>query len=144
PGMYVEMRRSVAPEAPAIPIPEDFMSNFRNISRRGFVAHMAGLGAMLATPTRLLGRDMLPTRPIPATGEMIPIVGFGSTKSVLESPTEGTAPIANVIRMLREYGGTLLDTSPRAEEIDLEFGRVLQQAEAEAPLFIAAKIYTNG
>src|SRR5690606_10529502 len=51
---------------------------------------------------------------------------------------------ANVIRMLREYGGTLVDTSPRSEEIDLEFGRVLQQAEAESPLFIAAKIYTNG
>lgn len=117
----------------------------RDLSRRDFVLHMAGLGAALATtPTRLVARDTLPQRAIPVSGETIPIVGFGSTKSVLESPAEGTAPIANVIRILREYGGTVVDTSPRSEEIDREFGRVLQQAEAVSPLFVAAKIYTNG
>jgi diketogulonate reductase-like aldo/keto reductase len=46
--------------------------------------------------------------------------------------------------MLREYGGRVVDTSPRSEAIDRDFGRVLQEAEAIQPLFISAKIYTDG
>jgi diketogulonate reductase-like aldo/keto reductase len=127
------------------------MSNSLNLTRRRFLRAAAGLGSLAAIPTQLLAevahslsRQVLPTRAIPVSGEQIPVVGFGSSKSVLESPTEGTAPIANVLRMLREYGGRVVDTSPRSEAIDLEFGRVLQEAEAIAPLFIAAKIYTDG
>lgn len=96
------------------------------------------------TPWNRVWREMLPTRPIPATGELLPVVGFGSTKAVLEIPAEGVAPIANVIDVLREYGGRVVDTSPRSAEIDRQFGAVLQSAEAAEPLFIAAKIYVEG
>jgi diketogulonate reductase-like aldo/keto reductase len=114
------------------------------ISRRGFVTRLAALGTLAARPSRLFARDQLPTRPIPSTSEAIPVVGFGSTKSVLESPTRGTEPIADVIRILQEYGGRVVDTSPRPAEVDAGFGRTLQEAERREPLFIAAKIYTDG
>jgi diketogulonate reductase-like aldo/keto reductase len=120
------------------------MPRSTDLTRRDFMKSIAGIGALAAAPRRLFARQSLPTRAIPSTGERIPVVGFGSTKSVLESPSEGTAPIANVIRMLREYGGRVVDTSPRNEAIDREFGRVLQEAEAIQHLFIAAKIYTDG
>ncbi|MEX1257725.1 MAG: aldo/keto reductase [Gemmatimonadota bacterium] len=120
------------------------MTHSSDFSRREFMRAIAGLGALLAAPRRLFARQALPTRAIPVSGEQIPIVGFGSTKSVLESPTEGTGPIANVMRMLREYGGRVVDTSPRSAAIDQEFGRVLQEAAAAEPLFIAAKIYVDG
>jgi diketogulonate reductase-like aldo/keto reductase len=120
------------------------MARSSDLTRRDFMKTIAGIGALSVAPRRLLARQTLPTRAIPSTGEQIPVVGFGSTKSVLESPTEGTAPIASVIRMLREYGGRVVDTSPRSEAIDRDFGRVLQEAEAIQPLFISAKIYTDG
>jgi diketogulonate reductase-like aldo/keto reductase len=72
------------------------------------------------------------------------VVGFGSSKPVLESPTEGTEPIAKVIRTLLEYGGRVVDTSPRTEAIDRDFGRVLQDPELRDRLFLAAKINING
>ncbi len=95
-------------------------------NRRDFLAQALGVGALLSRPGRLLAQERIPTRPIPGTAESLPIVGFGSSKPVLESPTEGTEPIANVLRMLLEHGGRVIDTSPRTEAIDRDFGRVLQ------------------
>ena len=86
----------------------------------------------------------LPTRPIPGTDETLPIVGFGSSKPVLEIPTQGTDPVAAVIRMLLEHGGRVVDTSPRTPEIDAEFGQVLTASEFRDRLFVATKINTDG
>ena len=124
-------------------------------TRRDFLLRMAGLGAALATPgaargsTALVGdlapaQTPLPTRPIPGTDETLPIVGFGSSKPVLEIPTEGTEPVAAVIRMLLEHGGRVVDTSPRTPEIDAEFGQVLTASEFRDRLFVATKINTDG
>ena len=113
-------------------------------NRRDFLAQAMGLGALLSTPARLLAQERLPTRMIPSTGEPIPVVGFGSSKPVLESPTEGTEPIANVLRTLLEHGGRVIDTSPRTEEIDRDFGRVLQDPQVRDRLFLAAKINIDG
>ena len=114
-----------------------------NPNRRDFLAQALGLGALLSRPDRLLAQERIPTRTIPVSGEEIPVVGFGSSKPVLESPTEGTEPIANVIRTLLEYGGRVVDTSPRTEAIDREFGRVLQDPELRDRLFLTAKINTT-
>ena len=113
-------------------------------NRRDFLTQALGLGALLSRPAGVLAQERLPTRTIPGTGEAIPVIGFGSSKPVLESPREGTEPIANVLRTLLEYGGRVIDTSPRTEEIDREFGRVLQDPEVRDRLFLAAKINING
>ena len=113
-------------------------------TRREFLARAVGLGAMLSRPLRASAQEALPTRTIPTTGEALPIVGFGSSQAVLESPNEGTEPIADVIRTLARYGGRVVDTSPRTEAIDRDFGRVLQDPELEDRLFLATKINTRG
>lgn len=115
-----------------------------NLTRREFVLQLGALGVLAGTPGRLLARESLPTRRIPRTGEPLPVIGFGSTKSVLEILSEGTEPIANIIRVLLEADGRVIDTSPRAEEIDRRFGEVLQDPEVRDRLFIATKIYTEG
>jgi diketogulonate reductase-like aldo/keto reductase len=113
-------------------------------NRRDFLAQALGLGALLSHPAQLLAQERLPTRRIPVSGEAIPVVGFGSSKPVLESPTEGTEPIANVLRTLLEHGGRVVDTSPRTEAIDRDFGRVLQDPEVRDRLFLTAKINIDG
>jgi aryl-alcohol dehydrogenase-like predicted oxidoreductase len=112
--------------------------------RRDFLARALDSGALLAQPTPLLAQEVLPTRTIPSTGEAIPVVGFGSSKPVLESPTEATEPIANVIRTMLEFGGRVVDTSPRTEAIDRDFGRVLQDPALRDRLFLTAKVNING
>jgi diketogulonate reductase-like aldo/keto reductase len=45
--------------------------------------------------------------------------------------------------MLVAHGGRVVDTSPRSEEIDREFGQVLRSIEATDRLFVAAKLNTT-
>lgn len=112
-------------------------------TRRAFLLGMGGLAAAaLAAPGRLLAQERLPTRAIPSTGERLPIVGFGSTKAVLEIPTEGAEPVAAVIRQLLRMGGRVVDTSVRTPDIDRVFGRVLQEPDIRAGIFLATKINT--
>ena len=40
----------------------------------------------------------MPRRPIPATGEMLPIIGLGSSKVVSEVSENGTEPLAAVLQ----------------------------------------------
>lgn len=119
-------------------------------SRRGFLMQLSGFGVLLARPggvqaqATLRRQEALPTRVIPGSGETLPAVGLGSTKPVLEIPNEGTGPIASVMRMLVEHGGRVVDTSPRTEDIDAEFGRVLMAPDLRDSLFLATKINTDG
>lgn len=113
-------------------------------TRRAFLGQMAGLGALLTDPGRLLAQEHIPTRTIPVSGEALPVVGFGSTKAVLEIPSEGAAPVASVIRTLLGRGGTVVDTSPRTEDIDARFGRVLSEPDIGDRIFLATKINTDG
>jgi diketogulonate reductase-like aldo/keto reductase len=112
-------------------------------TRREFLLQIGGLGAMLSLPRSLLAaQERLPSRPVPTTGEQLPVVGFGSTKAVLEIPTEGPEPVAAVIRQLMRLGGKVVDTSVRTEDIDTVFGRVLQEPDIRDGIFLATKINT--
>ena len=125
------------------------MTTPSDTTRRDFLMGLAGAGAVLAAPRAVFGntlppQETLPTRPIPGTEEALPIVGFGSSKPVLEIPTEGTEPLFGVIRILLEHGGRVVDTSPRTPEVDAEFGEVLTAPEFSGRLFVATKINTDG
>ena len=113
-------------------------------TRREFLVQLSGLGVLLSRPTSMLAQDAIPMRVIPATGEALPVIGLGSTKPVTEIPTAGVDPLRSVMRMLVEYGGRVVDTAPRSEEVDAEFGRLLNEPDLRDKLFLATKIDTNG
>jgi len=74
---------------------------------------------------------------------MLPVIGLGSTKAVLQIPTTGTKPLASVLRMLLDYGGKVVDTAPRSEDIDGPFGKLLADPDLH-DLFVATKIHATG
>jgi diketogulonate reductase-like aldo/keto reductase len=111
-------------------------------TRRDFLGRLAAAGVALAVPRALLAQQSLPTRPIPATGERLPVVGYGSTAAVLQIPERGVGPVASVIRRFLELGGRVVDTSVRTEEIDAVFGRFLQEPDVREGIFLATKINT--
>ncbi len=116
----------------------------KETTRREFLIQLASLGVLLSRPIQVLGQESLPTRAIPGTGEALPVIGLGSTKAVLQIPTDGTEPVAAVLRMLAHLGGRVVDTSPRSEEIDAEFGGLLNAPDLRDHLFLATKINTTG
>jgi diketogulonate reductase-like aldo/keto reductase len=118
------------------------MAKMTEPTRREFL--LSSLGILLARPFSFRAQDRLPTRAIPASGETVPVIGLGSTKAVLQLPTEGGDPLASVLRMLVDFGGRVVDTAPRPEEIDSQFGRLLSELDLRDRLFLATKINATG
>ncbi len=106
------------------------------IDRREFLLASA---AGLAVSSNVLAQTRMPTRPIPVSGERLPVLGLGSSKPVQQIATLGSDRVAAILRTLLEHGGTLVDTWPRNAENDAAFGEVLEQAEFR-DLFVTTKI----
>ena len=110
-----------------------------NTTRRDFLALMSVLPAAGLAPA-VLAQTAMPVRPIPATGENLPIIGLGSSKVVQEIATAGEEPLRQVLRTLVAHGGKVVDTWPRDEDNDAGFGRVINEPELRDRLFVTSKI----
>lgn len=85
------------------------------------------------------------TRPIPSTGEQIPVIGIGTYKGFdVGSGREARAKVGEVLHTLYSAGGTVVDSSPmygRAEEVA---GDVIATQDARKKTFVATKVWTEG
>jgi diketogulonate reductase-like aldo/keto reductase len=116
----------------------------RTTTRREFLAR-SGAAAAAATLAACASLDArtgngIPQRPIPSTGEMLPVIGLGSSKVVEQIAANGTEPVANVLRALVAHGGKLVDTWPRNAANDAGLGRVLALPELRDKLFVTTKV----
>ena len=113
-------------------------------TRRGFIAgSSAAVAAVsLARSAALAAVEQhgIPLRPIPSTGEMLPVIGLGSSKVVEQIAQNGTDPLLSVLRALVAHGGKLVDTWPRNAANDAGFGRVASMPEFRDKLFVTTKV----
>jgi diketogulonate reductase-like aldo/keto reductase len=119
------------------------MSEHSTTTRRDFLALASTAAAALGTGAAPLGafaQVPMPQRRIPSTGEMLPVIGLGSSKVVSEIAQRGEAPVASVLRTLVEHGGKLVDTWPRNADNDAGFGRVASSPDLRDKLFVTTKI----
>jgi diketogulonate reductase-like aldo/keto reductase len=112
----------------------------KTINRRKFLALMSAVGLAGLAPAISLAREQMPKRRIPGTDEYLPVIGLGSTKPVGQIADKGTAPIAAVLRVLVESGGTVVDTWPTNWANTEAFGQVINEPDLRDALFIATKI----
>jgi diketogulonate reductase-like aldo/keto reductase len=108
-------------------------------SRREFLA-LGSAAAAIGLMPEALAQTGIPTRPIPSTGEPLPVIGLGSSKAVQEMATSGPEPIAAVLRTLVQHGSKLVDTWPRNADNDAAFGRVISSPDLRDRLFVTTKI----
>ena len=118
------------------------MSDMSTISRRDFMALATAAGVMSLGPA--LAGEAMPRRPIPSTGEMLPVVGLGSSKVVAQIADNGVEPLAAVLRALVAAGGSVVDTWPRDPVNDAGLGRVLDEPDLRDSLFVTSKIDKTG
>jgi aryl-alcohol dehydrogenase-like predicted oxidoreductase len=118
-----------------------------NLSRSRFLqlagATLVARPALAQTSPPVSNR--MNTRKIPATGEQLPVVGVGTwqTFDVGASPTE-RAPRAEVLKVLFEAGGSVIDSSPMYGRAEAVVGDLLADAGARAKAFLATKVWTHG
>ncbi len=124
------------------------METHATTTRREFVARsltVTAAAAVAANPAlEVLAQHGIPQRPIPSTGEMLPVVGLGSSKVVEQVTQNGTEPLANVLRALVAHGGKLVDTWPRNAANDAGLGHVLALPEFRDTLFVTTKVDQMG
>lgn len=113
-------------------------------TRRDFMALLAGGAAASVLGGRALAQRAMPARPIPGTGERLPIIGLGSTKPVTAIAERGPAPVEAVIRTLVEHGGRVIDTWPRSEANDAAFGRIISAPDLRDRLFVTVNLEQQG
>jgi diketogulonate reductase-like aldo/keto reductase len=108
-------------------------------NRRDFLALISALPVAGFAPA-VLPQQTMPTRPIPSSGETLPVIGLGSSKVVQEIASRGEDPLRQVLRTLVAHGGKVVDTWPRNADNDAGFGRVINEPELDDRLFVTTKI----
>jgi diketogulonate reductase-like aldo/keto reductase len=120
------------------------MNRHLTTTRREFIARTgitaAAVGAAGHTVFQVLAQHGIPQRPIPSTGEMLPVIGLGSSKVVEQIAQNGTEPVLSVLRALVAHGGKLIDTWPRNAANDAGFGSVIARREFRDKLFVTTKV----
>jgi len=116
------------------------------LSRRTLLASFAAAGAasVLRSLTPAAGRSPILTRPIPSTGEKLPVVGLGSwiTFNVGDDPAARDS-CAEVMRAFFQSGGRLIDSSPMYGSSQEVIGYGLRKLGKPPQLFSADKVWTS-
>ncbi|MGO1080745.1 aldo/keto reductase [Inquilinus sp. CA228] len=116
------------------------------LSRRALLGALAASGAAPLLPVPAATAQAAPvTRPIPSTGEALPVVGLGSwiTFNVGDDP-QARDDCAEVMRAFFAEGGGLIDSSPMYGSAQAVIGHGLARLGRPAGLFAADKVWTSG
>src|SRR5690242_7141496 len=84
-------------------------------------------------------------RPIPKTGEVLPVVGLGSYKSfdVSSRAPELVGP-RSILGAFAQAGGKLIDSSPMYGNAETVIGDSIESLHLGGKFFVATKIWTSG
>ena len=114
------------------------------IDRRQWIGMTLGAGAVLGFGPRFvsaLAPDSLIMRPIPSSGENIPVIGLGSSatfRSVAES--EDAAGLGEVLKSMVARGATVFDTAPSYGASEQVAGRLARELGLTDKFFWATKV----
>jgi len=113
-------------------------------TRREVIAAGAALGTLPAFSFADETSRML-SKPIPASGEALPVIGLG-TYSVfdVDSTADAIATRKEIVGRLTGAGGSLLDTSPMYNRSERVIGDVIKAGTNRQDLFLATKVWIDG
>ena len=80
-------------------------------------------------------------RPIPSTGERIPVIGLGGSATFSQAARGGdVSQLKEVMRVLVESGGTVFDTAPSYGESERVAGEIAKELGITKRIFWATKV----
>jgi len=113
-------------------------------NRREFIAAGTALGTFPGLTLASQAPGML-TKPIPASGEALPVIGLGTYEVFdVDSTTDEIATRKEIVGRLVSAGGSLLDTSPMYNRSEKVIGDVIDAGAGRENLFLATKVWTDG
>lgn len=114
------------------------------LNRRRFLKTTGVLVTLAAFPTRLpAATSTAIRRAIPSSGEQLPVIGLGSSRT-LNVSREEAARLTDVVQTFFDKGGTLIDSSPMYGSAEEAIGVILARIPKRAAVFAATKVWTDG
>ncbi len=109
------------------------------MTRRHWLQLAAGAPALYAET--LYAQQRLITRPIPSSGEGLPVVGLGSSATFARvARSEDVSALREVLRTLVDNGGTVFDTAPSYGASEEVAGRIAAEGSFTEKIFWATKV----
>ncbi len=110
-------------------------------SRRTLLLGLTAGAAGLAARPAAAQAAPLHRKPIPSSGEMIPIIGLGSARRYEEANTEADiAPLRETFARFHTLGGTVVDTAPSYGNAEAIMGRIMADLNIRRDLFVCTKV----
>jgi aryl-alcohol dehydrogenase-like predicted oxidoreductase len=124
----------------------DVSSESKKISRRGILKVGVAAGAGLTLPgvgsllaAGLTCEDVL-CRPIPSTGETLPVIGVGTNRF----GQAGVSTVKDVLTTMYEAGGRVIDTAAQYGDSEAVIGQALKELGLQDEMFVATKFNIAG
>jgi aryl-alcohol dehydrogenase-like predicted oxidoreductase len=117
-------------------------------------ARMAGAcaaGSLLGPAALALGAEAEPDRvpvllrPIPSSGQMLPVIGVGTAVVYELDTADAKFPVlVETVRAFLAHGGAVIDTSPTYGRAERSLGEIFRRIGGRERAFLATKISTTG
>jgi aryl-alcohol dehydrogenase-like predicted oxidoreductase len=132
----------------------------RDLSRRDLLRTglSLGVGSVLA-PTLLQALSLtgdasagaiaqaqkpLIMRPIPSSGERLPVIGIGTARRYDVTTAEEKGPLRDTLRAFPKLGGKVIDTAPSYGQAEPVTGELVAELGIRDQLFLATKVSVRG
>ncbi|MDH3638922.1 MAG: aldo/keto reductase [Gammaproteobacteria bacterium] len=118
-----------------------------DVGRRRFMRAVAGFGSTMAfAPVlTLAGSSVVNKKPIPATGEEVPIIGMGTWQTFdVGGDEKARSNLTRVLQAFFDHGGGVIDSSPMYGSSEQVVGDLLNEVGGKEALFAATKVWTRG
>ena len=83
-------------------------------------------------------------RKIPSSGEMLPVLGIGTWKRFDVSPKSDLGDLQQVLQILQQSGGRMIDSSPMYGYAEEVIGVITERMVERDEFFYASKVWTVG
>ncbi len=116
-------------------------------TRRECLELAATAGVWALAPRLIAAQQSGPliTRPIPSTGERLPVIGLGSSTSFSQAAGEDdTEAVRSVLAKMIELGGKVFDTAPGYGASEQLAGKIVQEIDTKHEVFWATKLNVAG
>lgn len=117
------------------------MPNNLSASRREILKAGLAVAAATLAPRPALSQTQVPllTRPVPATGIRLPVVGIGTNRYRSGDPAY-VARLRDTLAAFARLGGKVIDTAPSYGDSERVIGDILGESGMRERLFLATKL----
>lgn len=113
--------------------------NRRELVAAGIAAATLPINALTTETSKMIRKV------IPSSGSSLPVIGLGTYEVFdVDSTAEEIELRSNIVGLLTESGGSLLDTSPMYNRSEKVIGDIITSGNARELLFLATKVWTDG